>query len=98
MHITSLGLPDFKSGVATSRRASLDFFSRWLVGAGGPFEDTKKKKTAALYFHILSLVIAFNYYFLSGHHKSQTACRRMPTVRVIIKLAFIVIFSILILI
>lgn len=47
MHITSLGLPDFKSGVATSRRASLAFFSRWLVGAGGPFEDTKKKKTEA---------------------------------------------------
>ncbi len=58
MHITSLGLPDFKSGVATSRRASLDFFSRRLPGAGGPFEDTKKKKTAGLYFYLLNL---FNY-------------------------------------
>lgn len=39
MQMTSLGLPDFRSGVVTSLRGSPDFLSRCPEG-GGPLEDT----------------------------------------------------------
>lgn len=44
MQMTSLGLPDLRSGVATSLKESSDFLSRWLVGGGGPFVETEEKK------------------------------------------------------
>lgn len=42
--MTSLGLPDLRSGVATSLKESSDFLSRWLLGGGGPFVETEEKK------------------------------------------------------
>lgn len=48
MQMTSLGLPDFRSGVATSLKESRDFLSRRLVGGGGPFDDTIRKKMNVL--------------------------------------------------
>ena len=44
MQMTSLGLPDLRSGVATSLKESSDFLSRWLVGGGGPFVDTEEEE------------------------------------------------------
>lgn len=43
MQMTSLGFPDFRSGVLTSLRGSLDFFSRYPDG-GGPLEDTTEDR------------------------------------------------------
>lgn len=40
MQMTSEGLLDLRSGGDTSLRTSLDFLSMWLLGAGGPLEDT----------------------------------------------------------
>lgn len=42
--MTSLGLPDLRSGVATSLKESSDFLSRWLVGGGGPLVDTEEDR------------------------------------------------------
>lgn len=42
--MTSLGLPDLRSGVATSLKESSDFLSRWLVGGGGPLVETEKRR------------------------------------------------------
>lgn len=44
MQMTSLGFTDFRSGVGTSLRTSLDLLSRWLVGTEGPLEETKNQR------------------------------------------------------
>lgn len=49
MQMTSLGLADLRSGVATSLRESSDFLSKWLVGGGGPLDDTKEGQICNTY-------------------------------------------------
>lgn len=49
--MTSLGLPDLRSGVATSLKESSDFLSRWLVGGGGPLEETEKRRDLFFVVH-----------------------------------------------
>lgn len=61
--MTSLGLPDLRSGVVTSLKESSDFLSRWLVGGGGPLVDTKEER-----FH--SLMVSFDLFaYNSGNYE-----------------------------
>lgn len=80
--MTSLGLPDLRSGVATSLKESSDFLSRWLVGGGGPLEDTKQGRDLQIlvvhfsgsvfnFEHIIVRIMRYKMFWFCGFQTGQ---------------------------